>query len=309
MSEENEADTSLCCASCGIAEVDDITLKECDSCDLVRYCSDECQKNHKPQHKEACKMRAAELRDELLFRQPESSHLGDCPICCLPLPLDPSKSTIMMCCSKVVCDGCHYANMIRVTEGKLKFKCPFCRTPITSNDEADKQKMKRIEANDPVAMNREGLNQYDKGDYSKAFEYFTKAAELGDVEAHYQLSLLYNDGHGVEKDRGKERHHLEQAAIGGHPRARHNLGCDEEESGNIERAVKHYIIAAKEGYDGSIKPLMEYFKEGFVSKDDLASTLRAHQAAVDATKSPQREAAKEFYRLQKEWGAQLDVKV
>ena len=28
MSEENEADTS-CCAACGIAEVDDITLKEC----------------------------------------------------------------------------------------------------------------------------------------------------------------------------------------------------------------------------------------------------------------------------------------
>ena len=32
--------------------------------------------------------RAAVLRDELLFKQPESSHLGDCPICCLPLPLD-----------------------------------------------------------------------------------------------------------------------------------------------------------------------------------------------------------------------------
>ena len=37
-------------------------LKECDDCDLVRYCSDECQKKtHKSQHEEACKKRAAEL--------------------------------------------------------------------------------------------------------------------------------------------------------------------------------------------------------------------------------------------------------
>ena len=61
MSEDNEADTTTsCCASCGIAEVDDIKLKECDGCDLVRYCSDECQRNHKLEHEEACKQRAAE---------------------------------------------------------------------------------------------------------------------------------------------------------------------------------------------------------------------------------------------------------
>eukprot|EP00985_Skeletonema_marinoi_P002564 scaffold1057_cov203-Skeletonema_marinoi.AAC.12 len=56
-----------------------------DAIDLVRYCSDECQRDHKPYHKEACKNQAAELRDELLFKQPESTHLGDCPICMIPL--------------------------------------------------------------------------------------------------------------------------------------------------------------------------------------------------------------------------------
>ena len=29
-----------CCASCGIAEVDNVKLKECDDCDLAPYCSD-----------------------------------------------------------------------------------------------------------------------------------------------------------------------------------------------------------------------------------------------------------------------------
>eukprot|EP00985_Skeletonema_marinoi_P029740 scaffold28937_cov149-Skeletonema_marinoi.AAC.1 len=128
MSEDNiEAGTSSCCASCGIAKVDDIKLMECATCDLVKYCSDECKQDHKSQHKKACKNRAAELRDELLFKQPESTDLGDCPICCLPLPLDLSKSALTACCSKVICNGCDRANQVREIQGKLERKCPFCR--------------------------------------------------------------------------------------------------------------------------------------------------------------------------------------
>ncbi|KAK1737397.1 hypothetical protein QTG54_011683, partial [Skeletonema marinoi] len=95
---ETEADS--CCASCGIAEVDDIKLKICTACKSVRYCSVECQQEHRPQHETNCKERAAELRDEILFRQPESSYLGDCPICCLPLPLDIQRAMLQTCCSK-----------------------------------------------------------------------------------------------------------------------------------------------------------------------------------------------------------------
>ena len=79
------------CAFCGTAGGDEIKLKRCNACYLVRYCSVKCQKDHWPKHKKECKKRAAELRDEILFKQPESTHLGDCPICCLPVPLHPSN--------------------------------------------------------------------------------------------------------------------------------------------------------------------------------------------------------------------------
>eukprot|EP00984_Skeletonema_dohrnii_P025341 scaffold14465_cov77-Skeletonema_dohrnii-CCMP3373.AAC.3 len=84
-----------CCASCscGIAEaeVGDVKLTKCDAdCKLVRYCSGSCQRDHRPFHEAMCKNQVAKLRDELLFAQPESSHLGDCPICFLPLALDAS---------------------------------------------------------------------------------------------------------------------------------------------------------------------------------------------------------------------------
>jgi len=35
MSEEKVDDMKMCCASCGVAEVDDIKLMECADCDLV----------------------------------------------------------------------------------------------------------------------------------------------------------------------------------------------------------------------------------------------------------------------------------
>eukprot|EP00984_Skeletonema_dohrnii_P004453 scaffold1583_cov123-Skeletonema_dohrnii-CCMP3373.AAC.3 len=290
MSEDNtnEAVDKLCSASCGIAEVDAIKLKECVDCDLVRYCSDACQIEHKSHHEEeACKKRAAELRDEILFKQPKSTHLGDCPICMIPLQLDLSKAFITTCCSKTICRGCSHANDLRIEEGSLEHKCSFCRKPTPiSEGECDKQRMKRVEANDPVAMRREGVKQNKKGVYRHAFEYFKKAAELGDVDAHYRLSLMYYYGHGVEKDRGKEMYHSKEAAIDGHPKARNNLGCHECDNGNTEKAVKHWIIAASQGHDESIKTLMRAFKSGMVGKNELAAALRAHQAAVDATKSP-----------------------
>ena len=123
----NEADT-LRCASCGVAENDDIKLKKCNGCFLVKYCGVKCQKAHRKLHKRACKKRAAELRDELLFKQPEYSHLGDCPICCLPLPLDAMKSGMHLCCSQVICNGCNYANQMRELKERLRPMSILSRT-------------------------------------------------------------------------------------------------------------------------------------------------------------------------------------
>ena len=291
----NEPDTS-CCASCGTAEVDDIALKKCTACYLVRYCGVKCQREHRPQHKRACKKRAAELRDELLFKQPESTHHGDCPICLLPLPLDLDCYTMRSCCSKIICDGCSVAFTMQQMQQMLDEKCPFCRKPVPTEEENIRYRMKRIEANDPIAMCQEGTRSYAKGDYSSAFEYFSKAAKLGDADAHSYLALMYHDGHGVEKDEKKEIYHYEEAAIGGHPSARFNLALIDRKRYGRDRATKHHIIAAGQGHDGSLTWLLENHRRGgFVKKEVLGAALRAHQAAVDATKSPQREEAKKVF--------------
>ena len=292
---ESGRDEVNCCASCGVAGVDDIKLKDCSACYLVKYCSVNCQREHRPKHKKECKKRAAELHDEILFQQPESSHLGDCPICCLPLPIGQSNFLSMSCCSNLICNGCNIANKRREEEGRLQHRCPFCRKAVPSTDEQINELLRlRIEANDPVTMRYKGAIRSKKGDHKGAFEYWSKAAALGDAEAHYQLSVLYHEGHGVEKDMKRELYHAEQAAIRGHPRARHNLGWFEEQRGRIDRAAKHFGIAAKLGFDMSLQRLKDLYKIGLVRKDDFAAALRGQQAAIDATKSPQREEAAEF---------------
>ncbi len=67
-----EASDDEVCASCGKAAVDNIKLKNCTACKIVKYCGVECQKNHRSQHKEACKKRAAEIRDDNCSHNPRS---------------------------------------------------------------------------------------------------------------------------------------------------------------------------------------------------------------------------------------------
>ncbi len=293
------ANTMMCCASCGKMEADGVKLKICTACRLVKYCSVECQRNHRPHHKKACKKKAAEIRDDKLFQQPDESYLGECPICCLPLSLDNNKSGINSCCCKRICLGCSYANSLREREQGLEQRCPYCREPLPkTKEEAHQNYMKRAKANDPVALCEMGKKRHHEGDFEGAFEYYTKAAKLGNIDAHNNLSNTYLKGEGVEKDMKKAVYHLEEAAIGGHHFARHNLGNNEGKNGRHERAAKHFIIAAKLGDDEALDRVKKGFEHRVVSKEDFEAALRGHKAAVDATKSQPRDVAAEYYKWQ-----------
>ena len=210
---------------------------------------------------------------------------------------DDNKSKLNSCCCKIFCNGCNYANKKREWEQGLEYKCPYCREPVPdTEEEIDENLMRRIKANDPIALNEMGVKRHNEGDYEKAFEYYTTAAGLGDADANYNLSIMYSEGQGVERDLKKKIYHLEEAAIGGHPDARFNIGNHEFRNGRKNRAVKHWIIAAKLGEDDALHNVKLGFTCGFVSKEDYDAALRGHQAAVDATKSEQRDAAEEFFK-------------
>ena len=146
---------------------------------LVKYCGATCQKKHWPKHKKDCKIRAAELRDEALFKDPPPKE--DCPICFLPMPaqliscitLPPATmssvpiydfaaenvelaGTTMKkyypCCGKSICEGCSYSNTMSGNENR----CPFCNSDrgIKTDAEEFEEISERVKANDLLSWRR-----------------------------------------------------------------------------------------------------------------------------------------------------------
>lgn len=193
--------------------------------------------------------------------------------------------------------GCDFANKKREVAEGLEHRCAFCRETVPDTEkDFFKNVKKRVKKNDPAALYQMGERHHREGDYETSLKYLTKAAELGYANAHYDLSIMYREGNGVEKDMKKEVYHTEEAAMKGHPLARHNLGCFEALNGRFQRAKKHFIIGANLGHHDSLKCVMKLYADGHASKEDYAGALRAYQAAVNATKSLEREEAEAYYK-------------
>ena len=280
----------LTCANCGEGEENSGDLKACTACKMVKYCNRNCQVAHRPQHKKACKKRAAELHDEKLFKQPPPNE--DCPICFLPLPAMETGSKYHGCCGKTTCNGCIHAVAIRDEEDK----CPFCRTPAPHSDEILEQMNKRIELEDAEAIYNLGC-YYNNGQYgllqnrARALELWHRAAELGCAASYCNIGIAYCFGIGVERDMKQANHYYELAAMGGDMRARHNLGCSEGHVGNHDRVLKHFMIAAGCGSKKSLSTIQEMFKKGMATREDYTQALRAYQAYLGEIKSVQRDEA------------------
>ena len=243
------------CSNCGKGEEESCNLKACGACFLVKYCSRNCQAAHRPQHKKACKKRAAELFHDKLFQVPPPRK--DCPICMIPLPVDGQQDNFKSCCGNFICNGCWYVMTSKAQmEGKSfeETLCAFCRTREYRGDEELierlKNHMERGNADAHMALGAiylQGIHGLPQ-DVTKSNELFLKAGELGCSGGYYNLAKAYELGRGVDINKKKARHFYELAAIMGDLSARGMLAGYESESGNNTLAIKHVTISARAGY-------------------------------------------------------------
>ena len=125
-------------------------------------------------------------------------------------------------------------------------------------------------------------------DWAKANELFLKAGELGCAEAYHNLGCLYICP-GVKADKKKAKYYWEIAAIKGGVIARYKIGVLEGKAGNHQRAMKHFMIAAKAGYNKSLDLVQAGFMDGIVTKGEYESTLRAFHERQTEMKSEARD--------------------
>ena len=302
--------TPTSCANCSKNEAIDCKLKSCMACKLVKYCSEECQVSHRPQHKKACKKRAAELHEEKLFEDhPERE---ECSICMLLLPTDPSQSVFQSCCGQTICMGC------RIAQYREEFRsgkdrrdigvCAFCRMPEYKTKKEHIDRLKRcMEKKNARAFSLFSGYCYEGKmglpiDEIKARALFLEAGELGCSDGYFNLGIAYGKV-GLEQDLKKEKYYYELAAMGGNCDARCNLGCLELKAHNIERAYKHFIIGARAGDERCLTMVTEGYKCGRdITKDEYTEVLRAYQKQHEETKSPARDEAIKFANNPSQYG-------
>ena len=162
-----------------------------------------------------------------------------------------------------------------------------------------------MEVGDPIATynlgvcHRDGERGYPQN-HTKALECWHRAAILGFFESFLNIGYAYDTGSGVEVDKKKAKHCYKLSAMGGNATARYNLGRDELQRGNLDRAVRHHMIAIRGGYHNSLEAIKQLYSNGHATKEDYTKALQAYQAYLSEIKSPQRDEAaaysKEMYR-------------
>ena len=131
-------------------------------------------------------------------------------------------------------------------------------------------------------------------DTMKALELWQQAGKLGNPSSFNSIGYAYFNGVGVARDEKKGIHYWELAAIMGHAFSRDGLGDVELKKGNINRAVKHFVIASVFGCSNSLDSIRRLFKEGKATKNDYMNALKGYQEYVGDVKSDQRDGAASF---------------
>ena len=129
-------------------------------------------------------------------------------------------------------------------------------------------------------------------DMRTAVHLWSEAAELGSIEAMFRIGYVHHHGKGVRQDEAKAAEFYTKAAMLGQVESRYNLGWFEGKKGNHGRAVRHYLISARLGDEGSLEMIKKHFTAGFATKEQYAQALRGYQDAVEETKSRDRDDAK-----------------
>lgn len=244
----------------------------------------------------------------------------ECPICMIPLPLDPNETGYMNCCGKLICSGCILSH-IEVVGRKKMGLCVFCRVDalVTTDKAILEQDMKLANTGNGEALRivagyyfhgKMGLQQ----DKAEGLKWLQRALEAGCGKAAYNTGVNYLKGDGVEQDEEVAMEYFQKAADLGSVIAFYTLGNILMEKGEIEEAMLNYRKAAICGMsdecewlfaicglsDDSIfsslrtkedrlfNMLRKGFKDGYITRDEYALTLRENQAACNDMQSEAR---------------------
>ena len=137
-------------------------------------------------------------------------------------------------------------------------------------------------------------------DFARAMELYKLAAELGDVQAHRQLGLIYNSDVLMPADYKLSSEHFEKAAEQGDPVAHYHLGLRSHDAHQFLRAEDHFKEAGKKGHaEAQFSLACLYFYD---CKDTFDTRRKAIHWFKEAASSGHKEAQELVAAHRSSWG-------
>jgi len=128
----------------------------------------------------------------------------------------------------------------------------------------------------------DGLDAYQKRDFSAALRHFRKAAEGENADAQLHLGAMYFNGHGVAQDRDEAARWFHKAAVRGNLEAQHILGVIYWDGRGVARNyVSSYMwfnIASHNGSESAADSVRRI--AGKLSAPDILEAERRAQACL-----------------------------
>jgi len=165
-----------------------------------------------------------------------------------------------------------YSNIGNATEGKELISAGNFLAMQSNYSEAEQYYKKAAKLNEPAAFYYLGmleLNGYGREkSLDNAVKLYTKAANLGDAQAQYELSVIYSVKEYGLIDNKKYLKWLQKAADNDHKLACHNLGNLAVRVGKTKTALVYFQKAAQQEHLPSIMSLgMIYYSGVGTSRD------------------------------------------
>ncbi|MDE5887410.1 MAG: hypothetical protein K2H46_07480 [Muribaculaceae bacterium] len=155
-----------------------------------------------------------------------------------------------------------------VIESALKGHIPAIKLlfPLGEEKTAEEILRKMSESDNAEAFELLAEIENSKDNHQEATRLFEKAASLGQVDAMFNIALIYEHGKGVEQDLRKAMMWYKAAAEKGDEKAMVNLGglleSGPEEIQNHKEAFNWYLKAAEKGYGRAWNEVAHCYKYG-----------------------------------------------
>jgi len=130
----------------------------------------------------------------------------------------------------------------------------------------------------------DGLDAYQKREFSAALKHFRKAAEEENADAQLHLGAMYFNGHGVAQDRDEAARWFHKAAVHGNLEAQHILGVIYWDGRGVTRSyVSSYMwfnIASHNGSESAADSVRRIAAE--LSAPDISEAERRARACLES---------------------------